>query len=218
MVLLWSRARTPSIAALATRSSEVLEVLAPARQRIDGPLSRNVRRGAHTPQQMGSGLRRVTHAGGLHTPDGVDGGSVTRRPAIAIAPAFSRYNRSSVEKTFYIETFGCQMNAHDSEKVVGTLLAQGIAGRNPRRSRAGFYNTCSIRDKAEQKVFNRLQQFKKDGKGKDVRGAGLRRPAGRREDLRKAPHVSLVCGSASYNRASASFWFSSKPATAASPD
>ena len=29
-------------------------------------------------------------------------------------------------KTFYIETFGCQMNAHDSEKVVGTLLAQGL--------------------------------------------------------------------------------------------
>ena len=65
-------------------------------------------------------------------------------------------------KTFYIETFGCQMNAHDSEKVVGTLLGQGYAQvATPDEAELVFYNTCSIRDKAEQKVFHRLQQFKK---------------------------------------------------------
>ena len=66
-------------------------------------------------------------------------------------------------KTFYIETFGCQMNAHDSEKVIGTLVTQGYTQvATPEEAELVFYNTCSIRDKAEQKVFHRLQQFKKD--------------------------------------------------------
>jgi tRNA-2-methylthio-N6-dimethylallyladenosine synthase len=71
-------------------------------------------------------------------------------------------------KAFYIETFGCQMNAHDSEKVVGTLLAKGYSQVDtPEAADLVLYNTCSIRDKAEQKVFNRLQNFKRAaGKGK----------------------------------------------------
>src|SRR5215469_8699329 len=66
------------------------------------------------------------------------------------------------QKTFYLETFGCQMNMHDSEKVVGTLVQQGY--RQVDSVEAAdliFYNTCSIRDKAEQKVFHRLQDYKK---------------------------------------------------------
>src|SRR6201997_1580475 len=69
---------------------------------------------------------------------------------------------SSQQKTFYIETFGCQMNFHDSEKVVGTLISEGY--RQVQREEEAdliFYNTCSIRDKAEQKVFHRLADFKK---------------------------------------------------------
>ena len=70
-------------------------------------------------------------------------------------------------KTFYIETFGCQMNAHDSEKVVGTLLGQGyLQVETPEEAELVFYNTCSIRDKAEQKVFHRLDQFKRQQQGK----------------------------------------------------
>ena len=63
-------------------------------------------------------------------------------------------------KTFYLETFGCQMNVHDSEKVIGTLMARGYTQvETPEDADLVLYNTCSIRDKAEQKVFNRLQQF-----------------------------------------------------------
>jgi tRNA-2-methylthio-N6-dimethylallyladenosine synthase len=103
---------------------------------------------------------------------------------------------------FYIETFGCQMNVHDSEKVVGTLLAQGYAQvEEPEQADLILYNTCSIRDKAEQKVFSRLQQFKRDaGKGKSFAVLGC---VAQQEGTRifdKAPHVSLVCGSASYNK------------------
>ena len=54
------------------------------------------------------------------------------------------------------------MNFHDSEKVVGTLISEGYA-QVQREEEADLilYNTCSIRDKAEQKVFHRLNDFKK---------------------------------------------------------
>ncbi len=107
-----------------------------------------------------------------------------------------------MKRTFYIETFGCQMNAHDSEKVIGTLLSEGYAQvETPEAADLVLYNTCSIRDKAEQKVFNRLQQFKRDhGKGKTFGVLGCVAQQEGEKVFEKAPHVSLVCGSASYNK------------------
>ena len=106
----------------------------------------------------------------------------------------------SPEKTFYIETFGCQMNVHDSEKVIGTLLAQGYRQVESVEA-AGLilYNTCSIRDKAEQKVFHRLADFKKmaaQGKKFGVLGCVAQQEG--EKIFERAPHVSMVCGSASY--------------------
>ncbi len=104
-------------------------------------------------------------------------------------------------KTFYIETFGCQMNAHDSEKVVGTLLSQGYTQvPTPEQAELVFYNTCSIRDKAEQKVFSRLQQFKKGSQGKKFAVLGCVAQQEGERIFERAPHVSMVCGSASYNK------------------
>lgn len=105
-------------------------------------------------------------------------------------------------KTFYIETFGCQMNAHDSEKVVGTLIGQGYRQvETPEEAELVMYNTCSIRDKAEQKVFSRLQQFKKDhGHGKRFAVLGCVAQQEGAKIFEKAPHVGLVCGSASYHQ------------------
>ncbi|MDQ2946226.1 MAG: MiaB/RimO family radical SAM methylthiotransferase, partial [Acidobacteriota bacterium] len=103
-------------------------------------------------------------------------------------------------KTFYIETFGCQMNAHDSEKVAGTLLQQGYSQvEEPEDAELVLYNTCSIRDKAEQKVFHRLDQFKKQaGKGKIFGVLGCVAQQEGERIFERAPHVSLVAGSASY--------------------
>jgi len=106
----------------------------------------------------------------------------------------------SAEKTFYLETFGCQMNFHDSEKVVGTLVGQGYR-QVPTVEEAGLvlYNTCSIRDKAEQKVFHRLADYKKfqsQGKKFGVLGCVAQQEGER--IFERAPYVSLVCGSASY--------------------
>jgi len=111
-----------------------------------------------------------------------------------------RYNKKTVSgKTFYIETFGCQMNVHDSEKVIGTLMEQGYARvETPEEAGLVLYNTCSIRDKAEQKVFSRLQNFKRDGKGKIFGVLGCVAQQEGEKIFDRAPHVSLVCGSASY--------------------
>ena len=103
-------------------------------------------------------------------------------------------------KTFYIETFGCQMNAHDSEKVIGTLVSEGYTQvAEPAQADLILYNTCSIRDKAEQKVFHRLQQFKKEhGRGKVFGVLGCVAQQEGERIFERAPHVSLVAGSASY--------------------
>ena len=54
-------------------------------------------------------------------------------------------------KSFYLETFGCQMNVHDSEKVIGTLMERGYQQVDTADDASlVLYNTCSIRDKAEQ--------------------------------------------------------------------
>jgi tRNA-2-methylthio-N6-dimethylallyladenosine synthase len=105
-------------------------------------------------------------------------------------------------KTFYIETFGCQMNAHDSEKVVGTLVEKGYRQVDAVESaELVLYNTCSIRDKAEQKVFHRLQQFKREaGKGKIFGVLGCVAQQEGERIFERAPHVSLVAGSASYTK------------------
>jgi tRNA-2-methylthio-N6-dimethylallyladenosine synthase len=106
------------------------------------------------------------------------------------------------DKTFYIETFGCQMNAHDSEKVIGTLVHSGYTQvESPESAELVVYNTCSIRDKAEQKVFHRLDQFKRAaGKGKVFAVIGCVAQQEGERIFEKAPHVSLVAGSASYTR------------------
>src|SRR3954471_20169988 len=106
-----------------------------------------------------------------------------------------------MKKNFYIETFGCQMNAHDSEKVIGTLVTQGYEQvATPDAADLILYNTCSIRDKAEQKVFHRLDTFKREQKGKTFGVLGCVAQQEGEKIFEKAPHVSLVCGSASYNK------------------
>src|SRR5207248_892277 len=121
----------------------------------------------------------------------------TRRPA-----AIYLLLMAAQEKTFYLETFGCQMNVHDSEKVVGTLISEGYR-QVPTVEEAGLvlYNTCSIRDKAEQKVFHRLADYKKlEAQGKRFGVLGCVAQQEGEKIFEKAPHVSLVCGSASYRK------------------
>src|SRR3989442_7626419 len=92
------------------------------------------------------------------------------------------------------------MNVHESEKVVGTLISQGYRQVSTVED-AGLilYNTCSIRDKAEQKVFHRLADYKKlQAQGKKFGVLGCVAQQEGEKIFERAPHVSMVCGSASY--------------------
>ncbi|MBM3787368.1 MAG: tRNA (N6-isopentenyl adenosine(37)-C2)-methylthiotransferase MiaB [Acidobacteria bacterium] len=104
-------------------------------------------------------------------------------------------------KSFYLETFGCQMNVHDSEKVIGTLLERGYRQtEDAGEASLVLYNTCSIRDKAEQKVFNKLQQHKRHGKEQVIGVLGCVAQQEGEKIFERAPYVSLVVGSASYTK------------------
>jgi tRNA-2-methylthio-N6-dimethylallyladenosine synthase len=103
-------------------------------------------------------------------------------------------------KSFYIETFGCQMNAHDSEKVAGVLLSRGYRPAvNAAQADLMLYNTCSIREKAAQKVFSRLGEWRGE-KSKIIAVLGCVAQQEGEEIFERAPWVSLVCGSASYRK------------------
>ncbi len=97
------------------------------------------------------------------------------QPCQAVAPGVWRRRRppqtSRRGRTFYLETFGCQMNVHDSEKVAGVLMARGYRPVDSHQDAdIILYNTCSIREKAAQKVFSRLGAFRqgRPGAGKII--------------------------------------------------
>jgi len=104
--------------------------------------------------------------------------------------------------TFFLETFGCQMNDHDSEKVAGLLLSRGYKQvESPGDASLILYNTCSIREKAAQKVFSRLGEYRTTQKAGQIIGVlGCLAQQEGEEIFERAPWVSLVCGSASYRK------------------
>jgi tRNA-2-methylthio-N6-dimethylallyladenosine synthase len=103
--------------------------------------------------------------------------------------------------TFFLETFGCQMNDHDSEKVAGLLLSRGYRQvETPEAARMILYNTCSIREKAAQKVFSRLGEYRERGADKIIGVLGCVAQQEGYDIFKRAPWVSLVCGSASYRK------------------
>src|SRR5256884_8926 len=104
--------------------------------------------------------------------------------------------------TFFLETFGCQMNDHDSEKVAGLLLSRGYQQvETPEAASVILYNTCSIREKAAQKVFSRLGEYReKQSEGKVIGVLGCVAQQEGEDIFKRAPWVSLVCGSASYSK------------------
>ena len=76
--------------------------------------------------------------------------------------------------TFCVTTFGCQMNARDSEKLVGVLEQIGYV-EEPNEENADFviYNTCTVRENANLRVYGRLGQLKKNKKKNPYMMIGL---------------------------------------------
>src|ERR1700683_3639987 len=97
-------------------------------------------------------------------PGRAPGGFYARMESVA-----SDVSALTTGKSFYLETFGCQMNVHDSEKVSGVLLGRGYrAVDTPGQADLVLYHTCSIREKAAQKVFARLGDWKTTSENKII--------------------------------------------------
>lgn len=102
-----------------------------------------------------------------------------------------------MEKTFFIETWGCQMNDLDSQRLSGHLKLRGYR-RVDSEHEAGLVllNTCSIREKSEQKVFSRLGELRKIKDEREFR-IGLCGCIAQQEGesvLERAPFVDFVIG------------------------
>ncbi len=67
-----------------------------------------------------------------------------------------RSERRGYPLTFHVTTFGCQMNARDSEKLTGMLLAAGYVEKETEDADFVIYNTCTVRENANNKVYGRL--------------------------------------------------------------
>ena len=101
-------------------------------------------------------------------------------------------------QSFYIETFGCQMNEHDSEKIQGLLCQRGMVPvLSSEEADLVILNTCSVREKAAQKVYSRLGEIKhrKHGAGEVLIGVvGCVAQQEGQQMARRAPFVDLVVG------------------------
>jgi tRNA-2-methylthio-N6-dimethylallyladenosine synthase len=106
---------------------------------------------------------------------------------------------SSPEKTFFIETFGCQMNVHDSERLAGLLERDGYqAAAEVSDADVVILNTCSVREHAAEKLFSRLGELRSaagaDGGRPVIAVAGCVAQQEGQALLRRAPYVDVIVG------------------------
>ena len=143
---------------------------------------------------MGSELVQISRGRGLHSLESL-------ASAEQLESALRAVPMPGKLKTFYLETFGCQMNVHDSEKIAGLLRARGYQPvDHPEAANLILYNTCSVREKAARKVYSRLGVIKKRGQrlGQRIGVLGCVAQQEGERMFARAPHINLVCASASY--------------------
>jgi tRNA-2-methylthio-N6-dimethylallyladenosine synthase len=103
-----------------------------------------------------------------------------------------------MSQRYFIETFGCQMNVNDSEKVAGLLRREGYAeAATVDEADVVFVNTCAVREKAAEKLYHsvgRLRHLKKQRKALRVAVGGCVAQLQGKEILDRAPGVDVVIG------------------------
>ena len=165
------------------------------------------------------GLKRGAHMAHWTEQEGITGGVSHKRhykachgacasflfPLINLPmppPIWDNYGMAEKKENFhfYIHTFGCQMNFHDSEKISGVLAGKGLSEvpeEEQDRADLVVFNTCAIREKAEQKFFSelgRLKWLKKRRPGLKIAVTGCIAQQMGRELLRRAPFVDFIAG------------------------
>ncbi len=107
----------------------------------------------------------------------------------------------SSDLAYHIETWGCQMNCHDSERIAGILEAEGfVKAENGENADIILLNTCSVREKAASKVFDRLGRLrvlKKSKPGMLICVCGCVAQQEGSNILKRVPYVDIVMGTRS---------------------
>ena len=109
-----------------------------------------------------------------------------------------------IRKNIFIKTFGCQMNVYDSDRIYDSVSKLGFKKTND-QSKAECYilNTCHIRDKAKEKVYDEIGRVKKLYKGKRkpiMVVAGCVAQAENQEMLVREPYIDIAIGPQSYHK------------------
>ncbi len=115
---------------------------------------------------------------------------------------------TTVQKSVYVKTYGCQMNVYDSDRMRDTLKTMGYAETlAPENADLVIFNTCHIREHAAEKVYSELGRMKRLKKAKQDKGsdmlvavAGCVAQAEGAEIIRRAKTVDLVFGPQTYHR------------------
>ena len=129
---------------------------------------------------------------------------------------------TAMARKYLIETFGCQMNVHDSERMAGLLEQAGFeATDDAADADVVVINTCSVRERAEDKLYTRLGELRADGRRagprSDRRGRRLRGAAGRRARSSSARPASPTSSSARRRSAACRCSSSRRPRDARRP-
>jgi len=109
-----------------------------------------------------------------------------------------------INKRVFIHTYGCQMNEHDSEKIAGILEGEGFElVQEKEKADLILLNTCSIREKSEQKVFSeigRLKKFKIQNSKLKIGVCGCIAQREKDKIIERAPEVDLVFGTLNFSK------------------
>ena len=115
-----------------------------------------------------------------------------------------RKNLNYMQKKVFIKTFGCQMNEYDSNRIADTIKKIGFfKTTNYNETDCYILNTCHIRDKAKEKVFDDIGRLKKNYRNKKkplVILAGCVAQAENSEIQKREPYIDIVIGPQSYHR------------------
>ncbi len=108
-------------------------------------------------------------------------------------------------KTYFVKTFGCQMNVYDSERMDELLTTRGMtAAPDADSAELVVLNTCHIREKAAEKVYSDIGRLKADKRANGMKPmvvvAGCVAQAEGEEIVRRAPTVDIVVGPQAYHR------------------
>ena len=140
---------------------------------------------------------------------------MSTRPPVHVPEAEMAAQRDSMRRiaemphrpqTYHVVTYGCQMNAHDSEKLAGMLEQMGLTAA-PDREEADFviFNTCCVRDNAERRALGNVTWLKEIRKVRPemmiaVCGCMIQEPGMAERILKQYPFVDLAFGTANLHR------------------